>query len=299
VTIGLAFTHALGDVDMQLTDGGGAVLATSNSTTSAETITQPVTGGQTYYVRVYGFGGAINPFYNMTIDGPAPVPASEVYVRGSTWSANFKTYMEAQGLGDDVLGYRVDNTAGNDVVPWVNVDEVVLRYSSPPTGSGIPTPGTVTLDGIRSDYTVSSVTALDPQTFVLRLDRALGVLPNPPGGENGDRVTLSAPGGPGGAAFSRRINVLQGDVDKSGSVVAADFSDVKARFFRTTAAPGPAGPTQYNVFRDVDGSGGILANDFSLVKARFFDNLPPPATVASPDAASITAQVFGISPVLA
>ena len=221
----------------------------------------------------------------------APARVSEVYVRGSTWGSAFKTYMEGQALGDDVLGYRVDDKPGNDVIPWVNVDEIVLRYSSAPTGSGIPTPGTVTVDGVRSDYTVSSVTALDPTTYVLRLDRVLGSLPT--GGENGDRITISGPGGPGGAAFNQRINVVQGDVDKSTSVVAADFSDVKARFFRTTTAPGPAGPTQYNVFRDVDASGGILANDFSLVKGRFFDNLPPAPTLSAPAAdASITADLL-------
>jgi predicted RNA-binding protein with TRAM domain len=75
VNVGLAFTHALGDVDLQLLDSGGAVLATSASTGSSETITRAVTAGQTYYVRVYGFNGAINPVYNLTIDGPAPAPA--------------------------------------------------------------------------------------------------------------------------------------------------------------------------------------------------------------------------------
>jgi hypothetical protein len=208
-----------------------------------------------------------------------PASISEVYVRGSGWSPAFKTYMEGQGLGDDVYGYRVDNkTADQRILPWVNMNEIVLRYSAPPTGAGIPTPGTVTLTGDRpgGNYTVTAVNQLDPQTFVLVLDRPLGNLST--GGENGVRVNMVVPGGgAAGANFSLVLNALQGDVNHVGesthSVVAADFSDVKARFFRTTSQPGPAGPTQYTVFHDVDGSGGILANDFSFVKARFFDSL--------------------------
>ena len=222
--------------------------------------------------------------------GDSTSGVSEAYVRGSAWGSNFKTYMEGQLLGDDVLGYRISDAAGNQaILPWVNLDEIVLRYGSPPTGGGIPSPGTVTLDGVRSDYTVTSVTSLDPQTYVLRLDRPLGNLPG--GGENGDRVRLGVAGtGAGGGTYSLTLNILQGDVNRSGSVVADDFSQVRNKFFRSTAAPGPAGPSQYTVFHDVDGNGGILGSDFSLVKARFFDSLPPPA--AALRTSSITSELF-------
>jgi hypothetical protein len=225
---------------------------------------------------------------------------SEVYVRGSAWSAAFKTYMEGQNLGDDLYGYRVDNKAAADVAPWINLDEIVLRFSAAPTGSGIPTPGTLVLDGVRSDYNVTNVTAVDPQTYVLRLDRPLGNLPTPPGGNNGDRIKLTVPAaGPSGAAYTRTINVLQGDTDKSGSVVANDFSDVKKKFFRSTSAPG-SGDTGYTVFHDVDGSGQIVANDFSEVKNRFFDNLPAASAGALAPALgpSITQSLFATRSIL-
>ena len=230
---------------------------------------------------------------------------SQVYVRGSGWNAAFKTYMEAQGLGDDVYGYRVDDKTGDQrVLPWTNVNEIVLRFSVAPTGGGIPTPGTVTLTGDRpgGNYTVTAVNQLDPQTFVLVLDRPLGNLST--GGENGVRVNMSVGGaGSGGSAYNLRLDALQGDVNHAGetthSVVAADFSDVKNRFFRTTAQPGPAGPQQYTVFHDVDGSGGILANDFSLVKARFFDSLlaAPPSSAAL-SAGGVTEDLFSNGAVL-
>ena len=209
---------------------------------------------------------------------------SEMYVRGSTWTPAFKAYLEAQGLGDDVHGYRVDNRPATDLLPWSNVDEIVLRFSAPPTGGGVPTPATVTLDGARSDYRVTSVTQVtgDATTYVLRLERPLGNLPE--GGENGDRIDLTvADAGPGGSDFRQRITVVQGDVDKSGSVLANDYSAVKARFFQTTTTP------SYTAFHDVDGSGSILANDYSAVKARFFDNLP----AASVPAVTEPSTLFG------
>jgi hypothetical protein len=56
----------------------------------------------------------------------------------------------------------------------------------------------------------------------------------------------------------------------------------------------------------VDGSGSILANDYSAVKARFFQNLPSgtPASVASADSlssfagTSATKDLFASAPIL-
>jgi type 1 glutamine amidotransferase len=215
---------------------------------------------------------------------------SAVYVRGSTWTADFKTYLEGRGLGDDVYGYRVDDRLASDVVPWTNVNEVVLRFTGTPE---MIDPQSIVLDGVRSDYSVSTVTSIAPRTFVVRLLRPLGSLP--PSGQNGDRVTLNVPGiGPLGRNYTVVINVLQGDVDRSGSVVAQDFSEVRKKFFRSTASPGPAGETQYSAFHDVDGNGSIVGNDFSEVKKRFFNSLPPSpaAEAARVDRPSVTAEVF-------
>jgi len=227
--------------------------------------------------------------------GAATIDAA--YVRGSAWTAPFTTYMAQRGSGDAIRGYRIDDKPAGDLVPWVNVNEVVLHYATPPGGGGAPTAGSVVLDGIRSDYTVTSVSALDARTYALRLDRPLGTLPAPTGGTDGDRVALSVRGAVGGAF---RINVLQGDVDRSGAVAANDYSDVKARFFSSTAAAG-SGATGYTIFDDVNASGSILADDFSAVKQRFFDSLPPaPAPPASGapglDRPSITADWFAPDP---
>ena len=87
--------------------------------------------------------------------------------------------------------------------------------------------------------------------------------------------------GTAGGDFRFAMNVLPGDINRSGVVLADDFSDVKRRFFRGTTNLG-SGDAAYGMFHDVDGSGAILANDFSEVKRRFFDVLPAAASVVPP-----------------
>ena len=210
-------------------------------------------------------------------DAPPPGPA-EVYVRSSTWAGpdavpenvTFMEYLKSVGLGHEKYGYRTNDKPAADVLPWTNLDEIVVHYTSPPVLAGAPPGSNIVLDGIRGDYPVTSITTLDPETFVLRIARPLGG--NPPEADtNGDRIHFALPGSGGYHHFD--INVLQGDSDKSGSVLAADFSEVKRRFFRSASIPG-AGAGAYSAFADVDGSGAVLANDFSEVKKRFFHSLP-------------------------
>jgi len=112
-----------------------------------------------------------------------------------------------------------------------------------------------------------------------------------------NRQALLVASGAAGGTYETRLNVLPGDVNRSGSVLADDFSEVKARFFKTTNSPA-AGPNPYDPLHDVDGSGSILADDFSAVKKHFFDTLPPAAATALPTAQTITSQLFGATPVL-
>jgi hypothetical protein len=212
----------------------------------------------------------------------APV-VTDVYVRNPAWlgddanaeNVTFKEYLQAQGVGNTTYGFKVAaNPTNADTVPWLGVDEVVLRYSAPVTGSGVPTPASITLDGVRSDYAVTSVTAIDDRTFVLKLNRPLGNQPE--GGNQGDRVRLSVPGGgPGASDFHQMINVLQGDAnrDAQGRVNSNDQGFVKSRLNRSTNAPTSPTQSSYSVFADVDGSGRINSNDQGAVKARLNDSL--------------------------
>jgi hypothetical protein len=72
VTVSLAFTHSQGDIDMRVFNGSQTEIGLADSTTNAEQFSFVATAGQTYYVRVYGYRGAVNPNYTMTIDVPTP-----------------------------------------------------------------------------------------------------------------------------------------------------------------------------------------------------------------------------------
>ena len=71
LNLNLAFQNAQGNVDMQILNSAQVQLGLSASTANSEQLSVPVTAGQTYYVRVYGFQGAVNANYTMTVDVPS------------------------------------------------------------------------------------------------------------------------------------------------------------------------------------------------------------------------------------
>ena len=226
-------------------------------------------------------------------------PMPRIWVRSRSWATSFKEYLAGQELGHAVYGYRVDDKPATDVLPWVNLDEIVIELPYAIGSDPLPFPGTpYPIDGDRpgSGQTLSADN-LGPLTFVLRASRSLGSLST--GGENGVRFSLSLIWPDRSVIY--RFNVLQGDADRSGSVVAQDFSEVKRRFFRSVVNPGIPGDIQYTVFHDLDGSGSILANDYAGVKGRFFDNFLPAATAAAAkriDEVSAASNLFATTSVL-
>ena len=72
--LSLAFSHAIGDVDVQLLDAAQTQLFKSSSVEDSELINYQVTAGESYFIRVYGYSGATNHDYSMTIVAPANTP---------------------------------------------------------------------------------------------------------------------------------------------------------------------------------------------------------------------------------
>jgi len=197
----------------------------------------------------------------------------------------------------------VDNLPADTTIPWINVNQIVLHYSTPLSAGGLPAAGSIVLDGQLSDYTVTAVTQLDAQSVVLTLDRALGIQP-PPATDptQGDRVRLTVPGaGPGNSPLTVLLNPLQGDADRAPThrVNAIDLGFVKARANTSTNDTATTGAI-YTAFADLNGSGRIDAIDLGAAKARNNDSLPPAAAAAAAQlaAASITQDLFGSKAIL-
>ena len=253
------------------------------------------TGGESVRQEIISF--AFDPTAPLATDAVI----SQVYVRGTPWTPEFGQWLEANSPGsDDVLGYRVDNLAADTTIPWTNVNQIVVRYATAPTGSGVPQPGAITVNGSYGAYQVTAVTPVgtDGTTFALTLDRALGVLPAPGVGTDGDRVQLSvAGGGLGDAAFNLPINSLQGDANRGQQRVnTTDVTLVRARLNRSVAeGTPPAGTQPYNGFVDLTANGVINSQDVTAVRARLNDTLPAAASaaVASGDEGdAITGDLF-------
>jgi uncharacterized protein (DUF3084 family) len=79
LTVSLAFLHAQGDIDLELLSATQTRLGLSETTGNAEQLSLPVTAGQTYVIRVFGFNGAVNPNYSMTLGFAAPPPSADYY----------------------------------------------------------------------------------------------------------------------------------------------------------------------------------------------------------------------------
>jgi hypothetical protein len=67
-SVSIAFTHASGDLDMRLYNSAGTEVGSSTGTGNSETISLNGMAAGTYYVKVYGYNGALNPNYSMTIN---------------------------------------------------------------------------------------------------------------------------------------------------------------------------------------------------------------------------------------
>ena len=275
------------------TDGSGNASFSRPLPTASRTDWYTATATELFVVSTNDIFAINTSEFSVPVGGtvtPTPV-IDATYVRGSTWllpdaqPTTFMELLEARGLGDDTLGYRV-NPAAVEILPWINMNQVIFHYTGDLTAA--PAAANFLLDGSRSDYT-GTTSLIDARTVLLQLPGPLGGNPAT-AATNGDRIRVAVTGGAtGGGTYEVRFNFVQGDVNRSGSVLANDYSEVKARFFQNTTQPA------YSPFHDVDGSGSVLANDYSAVKARFFHNLPP-AAIASP--AGITEDLFSSSSIL-
>ena len=64
------FDQKLGDLDLELYDAGGNLLASSATTDDFERISLAGRAAGTYYLRARGFRGATNPGYRLQVSAP-------------------------------------------------------------------------------------------------------------------------------------------------------------------------------------------------------------------------------------
>jgi hypothetical protein len=75
-TVRIDFIHAAGDLDLRLINSSGLLVRSSEGTTNTEQFTLNGMPRGWYYVYVFGFSGATNPDYSLTIKPPHNSPPS-------------------------------------------------------------------------------------------------------------------------------------------------------------------------------------------------------------------------------
>lgn len=230
-----------------------------------------------------------------------PPEVDAVFVNGTQWSPAFRSYLADNRDGSTRFGFETNSSRSGEgggeyddrssrILPWINLDQVSIRFDE----NVQVQQDDLEITGVRTRAYDVAAFAYDAEAFVatwtldealpadlvtLRLDgtSATGVtdLAGNPLNGNDRRGDDGNDGGgvPHGRDYVQVLAVLPGDVNRSGAVLANDFSEVKRKFFSSTANEGE-GRARYTIFHDVDGSGAILANDFSEVKKRFFSRLP-------------------------
>lgn len=134
LAIKLDFRHAEGDLDLEVTDGAGAVLGSSTSAADGELVSKERLAPGTYLVRVYGYRGA-RAAYGLTVTatptgGVTPTPTT----RTGTITANTlnvrrgpaTTFAIAGTVRQGALVTILEERAG-----WYRV-----TYPGAPTGAG-------------------------------------------------------------------------------------------------------------------------------------------------------------------
>jgi hypothetical protein len=232
-------------VQWQMSTNGGATfndISGATSTTLSFTATTAVSGNQYRAVFTNSVGSATTTAASLSVQ------QAVVATTGVSWGTAGSAALQTAGDGLRLLaqGRSID-------LPWMNINKIniTLNHAEPlspadvvVTGMTIANYGPVTISGSGATYTI---------TLAQPISAA-------------DRVTVTIGNG-GVAAFTRRIDVLPGDVNDDGFVSVQDATVIRNQIL------GFAGATA-TIFGDIDGNGVVDMNDYNASRARIGTKLP-------------------------
>ncbi len=203
------------------------------------TVTNPSPGGGTSNAVAFQVVGTSTP-------PPSNVPAALVAVTVGWGQETAPLFTAADGLTLLPEGRRND-------LPWLGIDQIQITLSEPAT----LTAADVTIQSAKGvDYgpvTISGSGTTDVITLARTIDKA-------------DRITITI-AGPAIAGFTRRLDVLPGDVNDDGVVNNKDVTEERKDWH----SKGGAQPT---IFGDILGNATVNASDLSAVRKRLGTKLP-------------------------
>jgi hypothetical protein len=199
-SISLNFLHSQGNVDLFLYNASQQQLSSSQGFTNSESIAQTLVMGQTYYLRVAGVSGAINPQYGLSVDG-------------ATVSGPIVTISEYEYLTRQAIRFSFDQ----DVTASIQASDLTVTNLT--TGQVLPSSAfTLGITGPAGQPTTAvwRANSLLPDgnyTFVLNAAGVTNILGQPVTG-----------------AISRSFFVLGGDANRDGKVDISDLGTLASNW---------------------------------------------------------------------
>jgi len=220
-----------------LVTGSPAIDAGSNALAVDPTTGQPLTTDQRGFPRI--------------VNGTVDIGAYEVQSYITAVAVGWGTQTAALQTAAD--GLRLLPAGRNTDLPWLGIDRVQITLTQPATlaagdisviGSSGTNYGPVTVTGSGTSYTI---------TLAQPINAA-------------DRVTITI-GNDLIAPFTRRLDVLPGDVNDDGVVNVQDLVAIRNQMLGLMGAM----PT---IFGDINGDGTVDINDYTAVRELIGTTLP-------------------------
>src|SRR5262245_46812777 len=108
--VSISFSNAAGDLDLELYNLSGIRLRVSSTLNDREQVSLNGLPAGTYFIRVFGFHGAFNPDYTLTINAPRPI-VDDAFEQNDTRST-------ASNLGTLTSTLTISNLALLDGQDW-------------------------------------------------------------------------------------------------------------------------------------------------------------------------------------
>lgn len=161
-TFSIQFSNSAGNLDLQLLNSSGSVIASSTSTGNSESITHGLSVDTVYYVKVIGSGGATNGNYSLTVNPPDPSPPIASADRATFTGASATIVFDALSNDSNPDGSHSELTpswvAGTHSAFKFNAQKQV-EYTAPDGFSGVH----------RASYTLTNADDLSSMPAVVSI----------------------------------------------------------------------------------------------------------------------------------
>jgi Dockerin type I domain len=226
-----------------LLPGSPAIAAGSVALAINPSTGKPLTTDQRGFPRIVGGRVDIGAF-----EVQSQIATSQIATVAVDWGTQSATLQTASD------GLRLLPAGRNTDLPWLGIDRLQITLSQPATLSAADVTvtsssgtnyGPVTVSGSGTSYTV---------TLAQPINAA-------------DRVTITI-GSDLIASYTRRLDVLPGDINGDGVVNSQDMVGIRNEMLGLMGAM----PT---IFGDINGDGVVDINDYNAVRVRIGTTLPP------------------------